>query len=150
MLLCVSLLVFPAIAQNTLTIHQKDGKQFNFGFVESPTISYTDTDIVIKTSKTEVCYPLSAIAKFKFTECETGVFDIEDGVKTPVLSLESNNVNITGAKSNVTVSVIGIDGKIINTYKTDEEGCVTFSIAELPAGIYIINSENLTCKILKK
>ena len=33
---------------------------------------------------------------------------------------------------------------------TDQDGSVTFSIADLPQGIYIIKSESLTCKILKQ
>lgn len=150
LLLCVAFFIFPAMAQNTLTIHQKDGQQFSFGFAEKPVITYTDNDLLLKTSKTEVSYPLSTIAKFTFTDSETDVSDVVTDIKTPALSLEDYMVNITGAKSDVTVSLIGADGKIICSYKTDKEGCVTFSIAELSEGVYIIKSENLTCKILKR
>ena len=150
LLLCVAFLIFPAMAQNTLTIYQKDGQQFSFGFAEKPVITYTDNDLVLKTSKTEVSYPLSTISKFTFSDSETHVSDVVTDIKTPALSLEDYMVNITGAESDVTVSVIGSDGKIICSYKTDTEGCVTFSIAELAEGVYIIKSEKLTCKILKR
>lgn len=150
LLLCVAFLIFPAMAQNTLTIYQKDGQQFSFGFAEKPVITYTDNDLVLKTSKTEVSYPLSTISKFTFSDSETHVSDVVTDIKTPALSFEDYMVNITGAESDVTVSVIGSDGKIICSYKTDTEGCVTFSIAELPEGVYIIKSEKLTCKILKR
>ena len=59
-------------------------------------------------------------------------------------------INITGAKVGINVSVISTDGKAIGTYKTGQDGSVTFSIADLPQGLYIINSENLTFKVFKK
>ena len=174
LLLGVAFLFFPAIAQNTLTIHQKDGQQFSFGFAEKPVITYTENYLLLKTSKTEISYPLSTVAKLTFTDIEpgddiepdddtepgddiesgddteTGVSDVEKDSQTPVLSLDSYMVCITGAKSDDIVSIIDADGKILCSYKTDKEGCVTFSVAELSEGVYIIKSENLTCKILKK
>ena len=54
LLLCflVALLVCPVFSQNTLTIHHKDGQQFSFGFEDKPVITYTETDLVLKTTKT--------------------------------------------------------------------------------------------------
>lgn len=151
LLLCflVALLVCPVFSQNTLTIHQKDGQQFSFGFADKPVITYTDNDLVLKTAKTEVHYPLSSLAKFTFTDLEDAVISIE-GNNAAQLVLDNYVVNIIGAKSGIAVSVIGSDGKILATYKTDENGTVTFSVAELPEGTYVIKSESLTCKILKK
>ena len=148
-LLFTVLLSVPSFSQNTLTIHHKDGQQFSFGFDDKPVITYTDTDMVLKTTKTEVQYPLSSLAKFTFTDLEDAVISIKDD-KAAQMELDNYVVSITGAKSGITVSVIGSDGKTLNSYKTDTDGSVTFSIAELPEGVYIIKSENLTCKILKK
>ena len=148
-ILFTMVLSVPSFSQNTLTIHQKDGQQFSFGFEDKPVITYTDNDLVLKTTKTEVQYPLSSLAKFTFTDLEDAVISIKDD-KAAQMVLDNYVVSITGAKSGVTVSVIGSDGKTLNSYKTDTDGSVTFSIAELPEGVYIIKSENLTCKILKK
>ena len=148
-ILFTMVLSVPSFSQNTLTIHQKDGQQFSFGFEDKPVITYTDNDLVLKTTKTEVQYPLSSLAKFTFTDLEDAVISIKDD-KAAQMELDNYVVSITGAKSGVTVSVVGSDGKTLNSYKTDTDGSVTFSIAELPEGVYIIKSENLTCKILKK
>lgn len=148
--MCTVLLSVPLFSQNTLTIHQKDGQQFNFGFDDKPVITYTDTDLVLKTTKTEVQYPLASVAKFTFTDVEDVVIPIKQDSNAAQLELDGYAVSITGAKAGINVSVIGPDGKTVGTYKTDSDGSVTFSIADLPQGLYIINSENLTCKILKK
>jgi len=144
------LVAIPLFAQNTLTIHQKDGQQFNFGFDDKPVITYTDTELVLKTTKTEVMYPLASLSKFTLTDVEDAVISIKQDGNKAQLELDSYTVSITGAKADVAVTVIGPDSKTVGTYKTDSDGSVTFSIADLPQGLYIINSENLTCKIQKK
>ena len=149
-ILCTVLLSVPLFSQNTLTIHQKDGQQFSFGFDDKPVITYTDTDLVLKTTKTEVQYPLASVAKFTFTDVEDAVIPIKQDGNAAQLELDGYVVSITGAKADINVLVIGPDGKTLGTYKTDSDGSVTFSVADLPQGLYIINSENLTCKILKK
>lgn len=151
LLLCflVALLVCPVFSQNTLTIHQKDGQQFSFGFADKPVVTYTENDLVLKTTKTELHYPLSSLAKFTFTDIEDAVAPIKES-NSAQLVLDNFVVSITGTNPGITVSVIGTDGKILATYKTDDNGGVTFSVAELPEGTYVIKSESLTCKILKK
>ncbi len=154
-LLCTVFLLFCVLmthisAQNTLTIHQKDGRLFSYGFLEKPIITYTETDLVLTTAHIVVEYPLSAISKFTFTETETSVSDVETDVVTPILELKDNTVHISGAKPQQTISLIGTDGKIVSTFKTDANGYVTFSIVALPEGVYIVKSESLTFKISKR
>ncbi len=146
LLLVTSLLTVSA--QNTLTIHQKDGSKFGYGFSEKPVITYTETDLVLKTAKTVVEYPLSAILKFTFTDSETAVSDIK-GTNSPVLQLDNNTVYISGVEPLQQVSLIDINGKVLSTYKTDANGSISFSITELPEGIYIVKTKSLTCKISK-
>jgi len=150
LLLLAAVAAAPLFSQNTLTIHQKDGQQFSFGFSEKPVITYTDTDLVLKTTKTEVMYPLASLSKFTLTDVEDAVIPIKQDGNTAKLELDSYMVSITGTKAGIAVTLIGPDGKTVGTYKTDSEGSVSFSIADLPQGLYIINSENLTCKIQKK
>ena len=147
----LAFLAVPVMAQSTLTFHLKDGQQFSYGLDEKPVITYVDNDLVLNTTRTEVRFPLASLSGFTFTDDETGVNTVkkDDSLK-PVLNLDNHVISITGAKTGIKVTVTGSDGKVLGTYKTDEEGSVTFSIADLPDGIYIINSENLTCKIMKK
>lgn len=148
--ICFFLFAIPALAKNTLAVYQKDGQQFCFGFDEKPVITYSDTLLVLKTIKTEVQYPLSSLVKFSFSDIETSVVDVENQFLLPQFQLEYYMLSITGASPDINVSVISEDGKLLSTYKTDSNGNVSFSIVDLPEGVYIIRSESLTCKILKK
>lgn len=145
-----ALFVCQAFAQNTLTVHQKDGQEFSFGFEEKPLVTFTETELVVKTSKVELRYELSKFSKFTFDEKE-----VDDAVnpiteKKASITLDEYTVCITGAKADIVVRLIASSGQPLNSYKTDSNGSVTFSISELPEGTYIIASESLTCKIIKK
>lgn len=143
-------MAIPMMAQNTLTIHQKDGQQFSFGFEEKPVVSFTDVALAIKSTKVEVQYELAKVAKFTFDDVADVVNAIKADDVNASITLDEYSVSIIGAKADATVHLIASDGKQLQTYRTDQDGSLSFSIADLPQGTYIIASESLTCKILKK
>ncbi len=147
--LFLSVITLRISAQNTLIIHQNDGSQICFGFLEKPVIKYTETDMILTTTSVVVEYPLSSISKFTFTEKETSVSSISTDAVIPTIILNDNIVCISGAKSNQLVSLISIDGRVISTHKTDANGLLYFSIEPLSKGIYIVKIESLICKITK-
>ena len=153
-LLGAVLLAVPVFGQNTLTLHFKNGEEFSFGLDEKPVIEFTESELVVKTVKTELRYQyetvVNTIANITFDDKKTSVFNIGAEESKPGITLDEYTVRISGAKADATVSVIASDGKQLRSYKTDADGSVTFSIADLSQGIYIIKSENLTFKILKK
>ena len=149
-LLTIVIQAIPLYGQNTMTIRQKDGQQFSFGFEEKPVVTYTDSILILRTINTEVQYPLSSVATLTFSDVENAVIPIRESINTPVVVLDSYVVSISGSSPDKTVYVVGSDGNNLISVKTDSEGSVSFSIAGLPEGIYIIKSNNVFCKILKK
>ncbi|MBO7589474.1 MAG: hypothetical protein J6T18_08640 [Bacteroidaceae bacterium] len=148
---CVLMLTsLTAFGQNTLTVHQKNGEQFSFGFEDKPVVTFTETELVVKSTKTELRYELAKVSRFTFDSKESAVEGIKEDSTKASITLDEYTVNITGAKAGDTVRLIASDGRQLHSCKTDEAGSVTFSIAELPEGTYIISSESLTVKILKK
>ena len=93
---------------------------------------------------------LAQVAKFTFDDIEDAVIGIKADAANASITLDEYTVCITGAKPDITVRLLASDGKQLQSYKTNQEGSVTFSIADLPEGTYIISSESLTVKILKK
>lgn len=142
--------ILPMAAQNTLNVHQKDGQIISFGFEEKPVVTFTDNELVVTSTKAEARYQLATVAKFTFDVEGTAVEGIKDDVRTAAISLDEYVVFLTGAKPEITVRLIASDGKVLQSYKTDRNGYVQFSIADLPEGTYIISSESLNVKILKK
>ena len=138
---------------NMMIVHLKNGLVAEFLFKYEPVITFTDTDIVLTTSMGSITYPLANLTKFTFSKKDlptTEVEEIEEDVRKVTFSIDEYTINIDGAKADEAVYVIASDGKVLDAYKTDKEGSLSFSIADLPDGTYIIRSEEITFKILKK
>lgn len=138
-------------ASNAVTILQKDGLSFSYAFDEKPVVTYSANNLILTTTQASVEYPISTIRKIYFSDTESDpATAVETVTNNPELEIDDFTITITGAKADAIILLIGPDGKTLNSYKTDSEGNASFSIAELPDGLYIISSDNLTCKILKK
>lgn len=152
----VALLMTTSVAlrsQNVMVVHLKTGTVAELAFKYKPVITFTETDAVLTTTingrEIVVSYPLEKLTKFTFvTKDITAVEEVED--RNVQFLIEDYTVTITGAKPEIVVRLIASDGKQLGAYKTDKDGSVSFSIAELAAGTYIIASEDITFKILKK
>lgn len=138
---------------NVMIAHLKNGLVAEFLFKYEPVITFTDTDIVLTTTMGSITYPLANLTKFTFSKKDlptTEVEEIEEDVRKVTFSIDEYTINIDGAKADEAVHVIATDGKVVGAYKTDQDGVLSFSIADLPDGTYIIRSEEITFKILKK
>ena len=152
LLMCAPMALF---SEEVMTIHLKDGSLIDFAFKYQPVVTFTETDVVLTTANgLRITYPLSKLTKFTFSAKDipgpTDVDEIKDDVRKVTFSVDEYNVSIDGAKAEMAVRLIASDGKVVGSYKTDKEGSLSFSIAELPDGIYIISSEDLTVKIQKQ
>lgn len=136
--------------QNTLTIHQKNGEKFSYGFEEKPLVVFSETEMIVKSTKVEVRYQIDELAKFTFDDKETDVESISENCGKATITLDEYFVSITGIKANSEVRLTTADGKQLHTYRSNDEGYVTFSIADLINGVYLISSDSLTVKIIKK
>ena len=152
----VALLMTTSLAvrsQNVMVVHLKSGTIAELAFKYNPVVTFTETDAVLTTTvngrEIVVSYPLEKLTKFTFvTKDITAVDEVED--RNVQFLIEDYTVTITGAKPEIVVRLISMDGKQLGAYKTDKDGSVSFSIAELAVGTYIIASEDITFKILKK
>lgn len=137
---------------NVMTAHLKNGLVAEFLFKYEPVITFTDTDIVLTTTMGSITYPLANLTKFTFgkKDLPTEVEEVKEDVRKVSFSIDEYTINIDGAKADEAVHVIATDGKVVGAYKTDQDGVLSFSIADLPDGTYIIRSEEITFKILKK
>lgn len=122
-----------AFAQDALTVIQKDGQSYKFNFADKPVITYTETDLVLTTTSTEVQYPIADIQKLTFKDSEeTKVETVSEPVRDE------------------TFTVYSLEGKVVKTFKYPENGDMNSGTEGLPAGIYIIKSKSVTYKTIRR
>ena len=137
---------------NAMTAHFKNGQVVDFLFTLEPVVTFTDTEVVLTYKGLKFNYPLAELTKFTFSKKDlpTEVEEIVEEVRNVTYFIDGYTINISGAKAETTLRVYASDGRMLEAYKTDKEGSLSFSIEDLPDGTYVINSEEITFKILKK
>lgn len=136
-----------------LVVWLKNGEKNMFRLSEHPVVSYADGAFILKTSRTEAEYKGSSVRKFTLLDEKddpaASVQEVKEKPNSHVYYSE-DVVEMTGGKPNSRVNVYRLDGKRADTMETDAEGNLTFSVAQYPAGTYIIESETITFKISKR
>lgn len=137
---------------NAMTAHFKNGQVVDFLFTLEPVVTFTDTEVVLTYKGLKFNYPLAELTKFTFSKKDlpTEVEEIVEEVRNVTYFIDGYTINISGAKAETALRVYASDGRMLEAYKTDKEGSLSFSIEDLPDGTYVINSEEITFKILKK
>ena len=124
---------------------------FAYGFKEKPVVTFSESHLTITTTETEIQYPLSVVDKFLFDERVPDALESAgEGVRRAIASLSHDVLCIVGAKADIPVSLVSMDGKVLRTAQTDDEGQLVLDVKGLAEGVYLLKSESLTCKILKK
>lgn len=161
----MALLIMPVAlsAQNVMTARLKNGSTYDLFFKLNPVVTFTETNLTITLSTSDsYSFSLSEFEQFTFSTKDdssptppppptpSDVEGIEEAARNAAIYFDEYDVTITGAKAEMAVSIFAADGKILNNYKTDKDGSLKFSVADLSQGTYIIKSEDITIKFLKK
>ena len=136
------------LAQTALVVHQKSGEVVYFSFSEQPKATYSGTNLVLTTTKTTVEYPIANLLKFTFGDMADGIEDVTDA-KADV-KIDNDAIIITGTKVSADVSVFNVSGVKVCTKKADADGNAAISTSNLPNGVYVVKSNNVTFKFIKK
>ncbi len=118
---------------------------------EHPNVTYNDGQLKISTDVKEFYIEPDKVNKFTINESlpETNMISEMEEPKGKV-NRNSDSVSFVGCRAGMDVYVYTISGMLIKTAKTDSDGMLYLSLEELGSGVYIIKSEEITCKILKR
>lgn len=136
------------LAQTALVVHQKSGEVVYYSFSEQPKVKYEGADLVLTTSKTEVKYPLRNLSRFTFGDMASGIDDMP--VTKADVKVNNGTIAVTGAKPSSTISIFNINGTLVTNLQANEEGDMQYNTSALPTGVYVVKSENVTFKFIKK
>ncbi len=122
-------------AQNTLFIWQQTGEVVSYAFWEKPRITYADTNLILTTTKVQVEFPLSSVRKFTFNDVM-----IDDAIGTVRATLKDEGP----------LSIYTLGGVLVKTVPAEAGGRHTYSLDELPAGVYVVKSKTTSYKVVKR
>ena len=131
-----------------------DGSRTAYTLARHPVVTYTNGELLLTTTQQQVAYAAGDVRKFTFSAGDISC-DAPTSVASPLeqdwqFSLQQGNVHFSGSPAGSPISIYAIDGKLLHTTTTDEAGNATIDIASYPAGVYIIKTETITHKIIKR
>ncbi|MBS7364372.1 MAG: T9SS type A sorting domain-containing protein [Paludibacteraceae bacterium] len=133
-----------------MTIELKNGKKFSFLLKENPVITYQNDRLVINGDES-TSYSIDGVKNYYFTE------DNQSAVKNAsadfqalrIVSLDENTIKVENASVGVVAILFNINGSIVATSATNNEGEVEISLPN-QKGVYLLNIGAQSLKLIRK
>lgn len=128
----------------------KDGTKVAYALAEKPKVTFTETDLVITTKDVEVNYSLENMARFTYEKdnSTTAITNIQTD-ESP-FKLNEGTLLFPSLNANSTVSVYSLNGTLVFKKTVHQNGEYGFNLSNLNAGVYMVNVNGLTYKIVKR
>ena len=152
LILLMSLISLSAIAdepKTLLVVWAKDGTQVAYALAEKPKVTFTETDLVITANGVEVNYTLENMARFTYEDNTATVITNLQTDESP-FKLTGESLLFPALKANSTVSVYSLNGTLVFKKTIRQNGEYAFPLSNLNAGVYMVNVNGLTYKIMKR
>ena len=131
-----------------LVIWAKDGTKVAYALAEKPKLTFTESELVVKTDSIEVIYDLEKMSRFTYENGSvTGITDLR--TDTP-FSLINEALVFPALPANSSVSVYSFNGSLVFKKTIKTSGEYAFPLSGLNTGIYLVNVNGVTYKIIKK
>lgn len=136
----------------TLTMHLKDGNTVGITFNREPTIKMEDGIVKFQSTTSSAEYAAGDIERF--TVDKGGVYTLIRLIPIDKGDIswqgDGQNLLLVSGKPGQTVQVTAIDGTVIATQHTGEDGHLQLSFDRYPAGMYIVKTGKVSFKIIRK
>lgn len=123
-----------ALAGEVLHVHTVTGGEVTYDFAEKPEVTFQASEMILTTTSTSVVYPLAEVTLFSFSSTETEALE---------------QISASEPQGDASVSIFTADGRLVKSAEATN-GVAHYSVAELPAGTYIIKSNQRSYKLIKK
>lgn len=122
-----------------------------YSLVEHPQVTYNEGILKVATDIKEIMVEPDKVNKFTINGFIPDAVAIDENEMAGKRIVKGNDsVSFVNCRPGMDVYVYTMGGMLIKTAKTDNDGMLYLSLEELDAGVYIVKSEEITSKILKK
>lgn len=137
-------------AKTHLVVIAKDGTRVAYQLAHHPKLTFSATDLEIKTDLLEISYPLANMARFEYeTEnSATSLRDISTG--EPICHFVGESLVFPHLEANNTVFIYTSVGQIVLSRTILSAGEYAFPLSNLGTGVYMVQVNGLTYKIVRK
>ncbi len=146
--LTLTLMLMASIAYadevTNLVIRQKAGNETILSLDSNPVITFDGENMNVRNDFTTFSFPIADIDQYSMS----GTSDIKEMHSQPHYA--NGQVTIKDLPKGIKAHIHSVDGKVIREIEADGMGTVSFSLSDLPKGIYIISAASTRFKIFHK
>lgn len=131
-----------------LVIWAKDGTKVAYALAEKPKITFTKSELVINTNNVDINYDLDKMSRFTYESgSSAGITDLKSD---DIFRFQGEALVFPALSANSTISIYSLNGSLIFKKTVQTAGEYAFPLSELSTGVYLVNVNGITCKILKR
>jgi hypothetical protein len=133
-----------------LVVWQKNGEKVYIDLSEIPETTFKGDQLVIRGSKTSVQYPLSNILRYTYENVSSTGIELQPSERMVSISKNGDSVTLRNLREGSTVTLYSSNGTLLEQRTINNAQPLTFSIAQRPAGVYIVKAGSETIKLMKQ
>ncbi len=144
----------------TIYVKESSGTQTAYALNNMRKMTFSGGNVTLqKTDNTSGIYALSGLHYLVFTDLPTSFTEQSMEFSNTLIAYPNPakdvlNIDLAGVESEGTISILTLEGKLLQEQKTNGVNTVTLNLSQLPHGIYLCRYEGAkeikTVKILKR
>lgn len=149
LLFCFCIIAKAENNPTNLVVWAKDGTKVAYALLEKPKVTFTETELIITSNGVEVNYALENMARFTYEDnTATAITNLQTDESS--FKLDGESLLFPALKANSTVSVYSLNGALVFKKVIRKNGEYAFPLSNMKAGVYMVNVNGLTYKIVKR
>ena len=149
LLLTIAVGLWAQDATPRLVVWQKSGEKTYFELNEMPETTFEDGMLVIRSSKTTVSYQLENILRYTYEGVITSITDLQPSERAVIIAKDGDGVTFRNLPGGTSVCVYGTNGMLVEQRTATAGQPLSISVAQRPAGVYVVKAGKETIKLMK-
>lgn len=134
-------------ASQAINLRLKTGEVITCTINRHPQITYGENQVRLTSETLDLEYPVSEVDRLYFS----GSSDLQSvAADRGEMKNTEGRLTFSGYAPGSLVRVVTASGQLLVAEKTDEQGSLSIDLSTYPQGIYLINANGTTYKIVKK
>ena len=144
----------PGLADDTVTLNDlvvwtRDGAKNVFELRENPRVTFEEDGLVVRSNGTEAKFSISDLLRWTYQQrTVSGISDASADKTHPFM--EGDHLVVSQLKEGTTVRIYAADGREVLQKTMKRDGACRIPLNRLRPGVYVVQVNSLTYKILRK
>lgn len=137
------------VVVNDLVVWTRDGAKTVFELMEEPRVVFEEGGLVLRANGTEARFALTDLVRWTYQQRTiSGISEVDADRTHPFM--DGQQLVVSQLKEGTTLRIYAADGRQVMEKVMTRDGACRIPLNRLQTGVYVVQVNTLTYKILKK